>query len=510
MKKHSIVSSGADFMNNNEELLKYIIKEDDGIVVFTKEFTQNKELEHELNEFVLAIKDTILISESLVLRIDDTEIDLNLKKQERFNVQNVLQRIKLLELENIIVRITVYKETENILHFFSINQFVENINNKSLEDQLKYFQKNYTKNICFIISRITKVFMQTYSFCIIDYETYNSNRDSYSFLQDNNRNEILNSFNQNCNYLSELKLELTPFDFIISKVEVCNQNLCKIFERLNNLVSMIFLANISEFTHEKYEFRIYGYHNTNIIMDKSTNIEKEVLSNLFKWTYSNTSNISDKLGILRNVISLFLINNKFNDITDGILSSCKSNYSIYLKENAERYIEVKNNQQIILNSIIDDIVSTCNVYKTSFKQSLLNIMTFFFSVVVLNVISTGGIDKIFALEISILYIFLLVGFCILAKLGKKDAMDGLDMLERKYKRNKNSYLDIIDEHDLNRILENDSYFLKEKREAENRINQISNCWIKYQILLIAIIIICFNNFIIFRGIFYLLHILKIK
>ena len=159
MKKHSIVSSGADFMNNNEELLKYIIKEDDGIVVFTKEFTQNKELEHELNEFVLAIKDTILISESLVLRIDDTEIDLNLKKQERFNVQNVLQRIKLLELENIIVRITVYKETENILHFFSINQFVENINNKSLEDQLKYFQKNYTKNICFIISRITKVFM---------------------------------------------------------------------------------------------------------------------------------------------------------------------------------------------------------------------------------------------------------------------------------------------------------------------------------------------------------------
>ena len=173
---------------------------------------------------------------------------------------------------------------------------------------------------------------------------------------------------------------------------------------------MIFLANISEFTHEKFLFRIYGYHNTNIFMDKSTNIEKEVLSNLFQWTYSNASNISDKLGIFRNMISLFLINSKFNDITDDILSSCKSNYSIYLKENVERYIEVKNNQQVILNSIIDDIVSTCNVYKTSFKQSLLNIMTFFFSVVVLNVISTGGIDKIFTLEISILYIFLLVGF----------------------------------------------------------------------------------------------------
>ena len=500
MKIHSIASSGADFMNNNEELLKYIIKEDEEMVVFSKEFTQNKELEYELNEFVLAVKDTILISESLILRIDDTEIDLNLKKQERFNVQNVLQRIKPLKLENIIVRITVYKEMGNILHFFSINQFIENIDNKNLEDQLKYFQKKYIKNIHFIISRITKVFIQTYSFCIVD------NHDFPEY----NKNEILNSFSQNCNYLSELKLQLTPFDFIISKVEECNPNICKIFERLSNLVSMIFLANISEFTHEKFLFRIYGYHNTNIFMDKSTNIEKEVLSNLFQWTYLNASNISDKLGIFRNVISLFLINSKFNDITDDILSSCKSNYSIYLKENVERYIEVKNNQQVILNSIIDDIVSTCNVYKTSFKQSLLNIMTFFFSVVVLNVISTGGIDKIFTLEISILYIFLLVGFYILSNRGKKDAMDGLDMLERKYERNKNSYLDIIDKHDLNRILNKDLYFLEEKREAENQINQISNCWRKYQILLIAIVIICFNNFMIFRGIFYLLHILKIK
>lgn len=486
-------------MNNNEKLLKYIIKEDEEKVVFLKRFIQNKELKVELNEFVLDIKDKILESESLVLRIDDTEIDLNLKNQERFDIENVLYRINLLKLENISVRITVYKETENILHFFSINKFIENIDNKSLEDQLKYFQKKYIKNIHFIISRITKVFIQTYSFCIVDYKTYVS-MDNHDFPE-YNKNEILNSFNQNCNYLSELKLQLTPFDFIISKVEECNPNICKIFERLSNLVSMIFLANISEFTHKKFLFRIYGYHNTNIFMDKSTNIEKEVLSNLFQWTYSNVSNISDKLGILRNVISLFLINNKFNDITDGILSSCKSNYSIYLKENAERYIEVKNNQQVILNGIIDDIVSTCNFYKTSLKQSLLNIMTFFFSVVVLNVISTGGIDKIFTLEISIIYIVLLVGFYILANRGKKDAMAGLEILERKYMRNKKSYLDIIDEHDLNRILNNDLYFFEEKKEAKNQINQISRYWIGYLFLLVAIVIICFDNFIFVKKIF---------
>ncbi|MEL3908294.1 MAG: hypothetical protein P1P64_04690 [Treponemataceae bacterium] len=474
--------------------MENIVSENKDKVVFKKEFSVNSNLEIELKKYVGCIQEIMLPNENLVFKVIDTEIDSKFGKNSDLDFKDEVELIKKVDLYKIEVELSIYKKDGKAIHVFDLNIFTDTINQMNIEEQLKYFQEIYDRKIVYIISRLTKVEMYTNSFAIIDYENYSN---CGYIIKDNNRLETISFFNQNCNYISKLNLKLTPYDMIIYKICKCNDNILKLFERLSNWLSMIYILNISEYKNEYLEFKIFGYNTKTIKIYKDTEIKSSVLPAIFKWAYSNSSSISDKLGILRNVISLFLLNNEITEITDAVLNSCKSNYNIYLKENVEKYIEIKNNQQVMLNSIIDDISSTVNVFIERFKQNLSNTITFFFSVFLFNLISTGKINNIFTNEISALSVALLIISFLFGMISNKESMRELNMLKNKYERNKKSYLDIIDENDLNRILNDDKYFLDEKKQATKRLKEFYIYWIISITILLLVVLSC-NSFAIIK------------
>ena len=87
----------------------------------------------------------------------------------------------------------------------------------------------------------------------------------------------------------------------------------------------------------------------------------------------------------RNIISIDF-RNSLNNIDDKTLASIKSNYNIYLKENVDRYIELKNQ---ITNNILDLSMKSRDIiaeFSSNFKNAFMANLSFIFSMFILNLI----------------------------------------------------------------------------------------------------------------------------
>jgi len=167
-------------------------------------------------------------------------------------------------------------------------------------------------------------------------------------IRDEKLEEILNNSS-----LTNSPKNLVPEDFLLKSpstffgIDDC-------FSRLNSVLSLIFIASASEIDKDgTFSYKIFGYKclSSDNVDINALAMHQPNLYLIYDWAFSGGSR-SDKLGLIRNILTIHLNDNGDPLFDSDVLDAIKSSYQIYLKDNVNSYLETKNKiGEIIIESI---------------------------------------------------------------------------------------------------------------------------------------------------------------
>lgn len=449
------------------------------------------ELKSERDNFIVKISDNT----------SDESVSLDCKKSldNVIHIYNKRNKIKD-EDEMICFELEIYKECLHYISVYSIQKFKESIfpDYYDINNILKKFENWFEKNKCKYELILDKGNLETQTFVFIDRETKLSN----IFLEEVKREELYELLNENCNYIGDQTLKLIPDDF--SLVE-CSENLSEIgniFNILRDVYSIIFLANLSKVNNDNFYYRLDGYKTVQKYFSFSKFCQGVIKKNddsifkIYQWVYKDLNNLTERMGMSRNIVSLHLENEDLLSLNKEVLPSIKSGYEIYLKENVDNYINILNQVVVLLNQLDQEAMKIADNFASKFKNNFISFITFFISTILLTTVADGDLSNIFTTEITIISIgFLCISFlyyivsCI-------EFSKNIARLNQLYERNTAQYKIILNTEDLNRIfnIKNEEEEREEIKNLKSIRTYTSVLWIATLIILLVVILLSNINF----------------
>ena len=299
------------------------------------------------------------------------------------------------------------------------------------------------------------------------------------------RKHRLNICSETTHFYDQAQYPLLPDDFQID-INFEDNPLSEIFNKLSNILSLIYLSSFASFNCEILEVRIAGQRTLEFKYQCNLIGVNPELYKIYNWVYTD-GNAIDKAMIARNILCLHC---RFSDIQkiDGkTFASIQSNYNLYLKENVSQYIQLTNK----LAEFISGVVSKTGDYVTSlldnFKTNLIAIFGFLFTVVLANIVSDNPLDNIFTRDITIILEAVLLGsviyliICIFeTKYKVKKVRDSYDALKANYSA-------LLTPEDVMQAFDNDKLIIKMVKEVNDGIIKYSLLWGLFILASLAII-----------------------
>lgn len=307
------------------------------------------------------------------------------------------------------------------------------------------------------------------------------------------RDSIIEKGKYNINRNGGNLYNFLPDDFYLikrSRSELLN----RIFDKLCLVLCLTYLSNYSEVLSHTANYKIVGYKTINleIKLDMIKNINIETIKTFYQmytWVYeSETPNTSDKCGICRNILSLYLNSENVCNIDDDLYSYALSCNEIYLKENVDKYIEVKGNVINLLNDLNSKLLDTSKTFSNKLRNNLMALITFYFSTLLMNTISTGAINNIFTKDIAtISYAFILCSL-VYYFISLADYRHELERYKKFYIKQKKFYGDVLIEKEIQDIFMNDQPYNDDLKEIKWTGIKYSALWFISVAIAIGVII----------------------
>lgn len=262
--------------------------------------------------------------------------------------------------------------------------------------------------------------------------------------------------------------EVTPEDFYIQEI-VGFEKERLLFDRVCLQLSYMYIANNIRSKGEQITCRFLGYKPVEINLEiQEINVDIGTLSNIYRvyeWVYGE-GNVSDKGGITRNILSLYLEQSNYYNLKEDVYSYVQSCNELYIKENVQRYIEIKQNVIVIIRDLNQKFIELSDSFKGKISKNLLGLLSFFFTTIILNTIATGNVDNIFRGDIAMLsYAYLMISVVYLG-LSLWDYFKCVKRYEELYSRQKQLYQDLLVKGDIEELFLNDKPFETDKKEIK--------------------------------------------
>lgn len=453
------------FINEDQYTSKYVKEDVFSYIIEVKSKFLNTPSISDLNDVLNAIpsRDTL----SIIVSLDEMEpIIFRAAENPNDFLSEIEGQQALADSESIFsFKVSIDKSIDNNsnLSIYSSQDFFDYLKEQTLEGILYIFSQLIDKNdfifFRFLDKTATESFYTNTFYFFADNQEFNVNTvDRYDLFS--RRNEI-------SNFINASEYHFIPEDFYLVK-ESKDQEINDIFNKLCCIFSLVYIADISKIENsDGFYYRINGYKVIeNTIQYKSLTVENhQEFYRIYSWIY-NQGSLSDKAGLSRNIISLHYKNNDTSiSLRENTLSSINSSYEIYLKENVEQYIEVKNKLAEFLMEMSFRTSELVNNFANSFKNNFFIFLTFFTSVFVFNALSSGKLVNIFTRDIAyVSFAVLIMSYLYLIGTIIHTDME-LKRFIKQYNRLKRMYEDIVDEKDL------DFIFKKEDHEEDIKFIQ---------------------------------------
>lgn len=213
------------------------------------------------------------------------------------------------------------------------------------------------------------------------------------YVDHRKRLKIISKFKDASSFLGyeDYAAKLLPADFY-TEGETEFLNIKNFFDKAFFILSFAFISNQSEIkkiTDNKYSFltKIHGYKalDFDACSYSGERISLQILYKIYDWIYqSDAGNSVEKIGLVRNLISLHASENE-NVVVDDILwQAIKSNYKVYLQENVELYLEAKSKIAEVLTGSLEKTQEIVESVVGSIRAAIGVLVTFLLTVVLIN------------------------------------------------------------------------------------------------------------------------------
>ncbi|GIP52912.1 hypothetical protein [Paenibacillus vini] len=441
------------------------------------------DLEQVLNSF--PVRDRVTID----VCIDELDpVTYNPSKQTRDFIE---------ELNDIV---SIKDENSNIKFIFSVRKVINN-NILSVYDLslfTEYLESQSLSGLFFSFNEIVTVHNHVHFELLNDTSTFHTHTFQFApsgsgirnQVLPNERNTITEKHTEICNFLNASEYCLIPDDFYLKGQ--APDKIMAVFNKLCTVLAIIFISDISKIVGEnELYFRINGYKmiQNNLHYNSLSKPNVSELYAIYNWIY-NEGNLSDKVGLSRNILTLNYQEDKV--IKDTTYASIRSGYEIYLKKNIEQYIEVKNKVSEFLMNMSYKSSEIVSSFSNSIKSNNTVFLTFFMSVIVFNALSTGKINLIFTGEIQALsYAILCISFLFLIA-SLIYIYEATNRFKKQYMNLKSMYADIIEENDLRNIFNNDQVHKDDLKYIFHKTLLYAVYWF-FEIVILFIAILVASN-----------------
>lgn len=384
------------------------------------------------------------------------------------------------ESEKIEFKLTIYKNSNGyIRNIYNTECFVKFWETLTVFDLLNVLNPIFKRNRCIFFKYIEldKKIIHT-SNMYFDYQMENQNvtRD-------------IKKIKENCHFGNIEEFPFLPDFFHINNLSVNHNSITDKLTILDSLFSIISLFDITSINENKLFYKLNGYKTFegNIEINSSFLECSTTYYKIYDWVYSSDGNTTDKIGLVRNILSIYL-EEDITKLDKNILVSIKSAYKIYLKENVGKYLEIRNKIFDELSWVSQKSSEIVEKYLSSYQKSIFTFLSFFVSVFIIQVLKTSDFVNVFSKDATILSFAFLGMSAIYFCFSKWTLNKEEDRLKRKYSNIKNRYKDLLINEDIEKILNNDEEFNYEISFIGKRNKAYTILWVITLIVLLVSIL----------------------
>lgn len=423
---------------------------------------------------------------SIQIEENDPTIITNRNKTNEF-VSKLTSSFQYYETkEKIKFKLTVNKRnTKNIRNIYNYDSFIKFWKSINIIDLLAVLKPllDTNKHILFKYLENDKKVVNT-SNLFFDYKMHNHNKQ-----------RSLNKIRENSHFGNFEEFPFIPDFFHIVNQEISESPLVDKLKILNSLFSIISIFDITSIKDNKLKYKLSGYKSFegDILIDNSFIECSSIYYEIYDWIYSSDGNSTDKIGLVRNILSIY-IEEDITKLDKNILISIKSAYKTYLKENVGRYLEIRNKIFDELSWVSQKSSEIVEKYLSNYQKSIFTFLSFFLSVFIIRVLKTGNFSNVFSKDATVLSFAFLIISTVYLFFSKWTLNIEKSRLKRKYKNIKKRYNDLLIEKDIEKILDNDSEFDYEISFIDKRHKAYTVLWV-ITLLILLISILTISDFI---------------
>src|SRR5690606_5604705 len=266
------------------------------------------------------------------------------------------------------IQISIFKKGKRIV-IFDEEVFSQFLKSQNLQQILDSF-KNYEEGLIFISK--TTLNKKATSFIAINEELLSSDESD----------TVISSL---CNFSNFSQYKFSPNNFEFENAKN-GDYLIEIIRRIHFVFNLIYLFDYSEINGDSITLKITG-HKTFIYELDFQNIDvtsNDEYSKIFKWVYSEKTKVEDKLGLSRNVLTIYLRENTIG-IDEKIFFSILSANNTYIKENISRYIDVRTKVHTQVEQITEKVSKSVENFVGNFQKSIFVFISFYLTIFVLKI-----------------------------------------------------------------------------------------------------------------------------
>lgn len=460
----------------------------ENLAQLTFKATRKSHNEHFLNTIInklskISPRDTFELTTS----IDGAEFTTTVCDENSINLLKDYYSENKDESDTIKLAISIAKKkVNNTVSIYSLSSFFDFFSPKSLLEKIETLSAVFDKEIIFEVFKPTDSFGSS--------TIYFRSHKELPITNDINTNEKRlyrsSKISENSSFI-HFNQRFLPSDFDAKNTLYANQNLIMFFSKAKLIYSLACISNTTEVLEEKFiSFKINGYRaiTTDKTLPEKLNISSDIAYKIYDWIYTD-GQCSDKIGLVRNIITLDSTNNKIN-LSSSTWNTIQANYAIYLKENIGKYLDLKSKILEYITDFNKRALDATDAFTSSFQNNTIGFSTFIVTVVAINGLKDAGSEKIFSKE----YLLIAGMICIISMLwmyiSRSDTNNRITYLISHTKDSiLKAYSNILSADEVNESI--DPTIDNIKKHTSQRMRKYTSLWVISTVIFMLLFIIGF-------------------
>lgn len=299
------------------------------------------------------------------------------------------------------------------------------------------------------------------------------------------RKSMLDKCRDASSFYHQATYPLLPEDFNI-EVNFTGNLLEPLFSQMCTALSLAYLSTTSSIINDELRIQITGQRSIDFATPLTKLRPNTELYKIYHWIFTD-GNTVDKALLARNSISAHCKFTEISNLDGKTFASIQANYSLYLKNNVSKYIELTNAMAGFIQESTNNVSDCISQLLNQLKSNMFAVLSFIFTAILANIVSEQTLDNIFTYDITIIMYFVFTGSLVYYVISISEVQVKKKNMCKQYNDIIAHYKNVLPDEEIRQITDNGQPLAKAQKALKHGMIGWSIIWVLF--ILIAFIVI---------------------